>query len=344
MKKQIKSFIMIALAFGFIFFPLPYFIEGPGGAIEINSLVTGEATEILDNPESAYHLTTVGFLKATPLQMLRPLFLDYYEVIEKEEMYGTIEDPESYAEVQSYLMDNSKQTAIEAAYRTAGEEVERAYLGIHVLSVIEESHFTGKLKIGDVVTHLDGKMIEKSEDFIKSIESKAINENVTLKGVREDEEFEVTGQLIELPETGQTGIGITLVDETVIKMNPELDIDSGSIGGPSAGLMFSLYIYSLLEDAGLGEGMEIAGTGTITVTGEVGRIGGIDKKIVAADEEGIEIFFAPDDELPAEAAEDYPDFESNYAVAKRTAEAIGTDMNIVPVKTLQDAIDYLNSL
>ncbi|OHX55014.1 hypothetical protein BB776_05625 [Planococcus salinarum] len=71
--------------------------------------------------------------------------------------------------------------------------------------------------------------------------------------------------------------------------------------------------------------------------GEVGRIGGIDQKVMAADQDGMEIFFAPDDEVAS-------DSESNYDLAVETAEKIGTDMEIVPVKTLQDALDYLEQL
>lgn len=71
--------------------------------------------------------------------------------------------------------------------------------------------------------------------------------------------------------------------------------------------------------------------------GEVGRIGGIDQKVMAADKDDMDIFFAPYDGEADNA-------ESNYGLAVQTAEKIGTDMEIVPVKTLQDALDYLEGL
>jgi PDZ domain-containing protein len=73
----------------------------------------------------------------------------------------------------------------------------------------------------------------------------------------------------------------------------------------------------------------VAGTGTIAEDGTVGAIGGVQFKIVASDREKAEIFFVP---------------EANYKVAKAKAEEIGSKMKLVPVKTLDDALDYLASL
>src|SRR5699024_11578609 len=77
---------------------------------------------------------------------------------------------------------------------------------------------------------------------------------------------------------------------------PPVNIKSGDIGGPSAGLMFSLEIYNQLTEKDITKGYNIAGTGAIDSDGNVERIGSIDKKVVAADEEGVEIFFAPNEQ------------------------------------------------
>ena len=57
--------------------------------------------------------------------------------------------------------------------------------------------------------------------------------------------------------------------------------------------MFSLEIYNQLTEDDLTRGYKIAGTGTIASNGEVGEIGGIHQKVIAADKAGAEIFFAP---------------------------------------------------
>ena len=58
----------------------------------------------------------------------------------------------------------------------------------------------------------------------------------------------------------------------------------------------------------------------------------------------MEIFFAPDDEITKEMLEYNPSIQSNYEVAKQTAEDIHSNMIIVPVKTVDDALDYLKQL
>ncbi|WP_369404739.1 S16 family serine protease [Piscibacillus salipiscarius] len=64
-----------------------------------------------------------------------------------------------------------------------------------------------------------------------------------------------------------------------VTVNPEVEFDSGSIGGPSAGLMMSLEIYDQLTSEDITKGYQIAGTGEIDYEGNVSRIGGIDKKL-----------------------------------------------------------------
>jgi PDZ domain-containing protein len=78
--------------------------------------------------------------------------------------------------------------------------------------------------------------------------------------------------------------------------------------------------------------------------GTIGRIGGIDKKVASASKEGVEIFFAPDDEITAEQKAAYPELKTNYEEAVEAMKKIQSDMKIVPVKTLQDALDYLEKM
>ena len=72
-------------------------------------------------------------------------------------------------------------------------------------------------------------------------------------------------------------------------------IHAGAVGGPSAGLMFSLGIYDVLTDGNLTGGASIAGTGTIADYGAVGPIGGIRQKVVGAREAGAAWFLTPAD-------------------------------------------------
>jgi PDZ domain-containing protein len=101
-----------------------------------------------------------------------------------------------------------------------------------------------------------------------------------------------------------------------------LAIDSGDIGGPSAGLMWTLGLADLLTPGELTGGKTIAGTGTIDLEGKVGPIGGIAEKVIAAERAGATTFLVP--------VQDAPD-------ARRVADRIV----IAPVATFMDAVRYL---
>ena len=133
----------------------------------------------------------------------------------------------------------------------------------------------------------------------------------------------------------QVGLGISLDDYTRVTTDPIISINSEQIGGPSAGLMFSLEIYNQLTKGDLTKGYQIAGTGTIDEAGKVGPIGGIGQKIVAADKSGADIFFAPNENGNA---------RSNYQDALVAAKDIDTKMKIVPVDSFDQAVEYLEHL
>ena len=86
----------------------------------------------------------------------------------------------------------------------------------------------------------------------------------------------------------------------------KVNINVGDVGGPSAGMMFSLGIMDKLTPGAMTGGKSIAGTGTITPEGEVGPIGGIQQKMVGARDAGATVFLTPADNC-AEAVKAVPD-------------------------------------
>ena len=103
----------------------------------------------------------------------------------------------------------------------------------------------------------------------------------------------------------------------------------------------SLQIYDDLTHQNLLHGRKVAGTGTINAQGQVGDIGGADKKVVAASRAGASIFFVPDNPIPPVIKKAYPDLQTNYQEAKKAAKKIHTKMKIVPVRTFNQALEYL---
>lgn len=343
-KKIIKNSIWIILlvAFlGLVFMPLPYYIESPGSAVHLDELV--QVDNEADQEPGSYMLTTVAVRRATPLTYLMT-FLPFHDGYTEEELFGTTNSSEEYNNLQQFYMTSSINSAIQAAFEAADEPYDFSYKGVYIMSILGNSNFEGLLRVGDTIVALDGQAFNSSEEFIAYVQQQKTGQPVEVTFKRDGVEDTVTADLMEMEETKHPGLGISLVDNTEITTDIPVEIDASGIGGPSAGFMFALQIYTQLEGSDLRNGNEIAGTGTISADGTIGRIGGIEKKVVAADDEGATIFFAPDDEIDPVILENYPDLKSNYEEAVAAAEEIDTDMVIVPVKNIQDAIDYLNEL
>lgn len=334
----VKGIVIIVVLYLFFLQPIPYYIERPGGALELDTMIEVDG-EYAEDP-GTYMMTTVSIMQATPFTYLSH-FLPYTDVVPESALFGEIENYEQYNMLQRYYMESSIHSAVVAAFDAAEQPYDLTYNGVYVMSVTENSSFAESLQMGDVITGIDGTTFENTEAFMEYIKNQEVGQTVSIEYQRNGTDYVSEGELVQLEETGQPGIGITLVDQSTVETDPEVSVHSGEIGGPSAGLMYSLQIYSQITQSNLKDGRRIAGTGTIADDGSVGPIGGIDKKIVAADKEGAVIFFAPHNELEPELKEQYPEYETNYEIAVNTAEDIGTDMVIVPVQSLNDAIDYL---
>ncbi|MGH2391472.1 MAG: S16 family serine protease, partial [Chloroflexota bacterium] len=132
------------------------------------------------------------------------------------------------------------------------------------------------------------------------------------------------------PHGPMLGVSITqvLANQFPSKLPIDMKIDAGDIGGPSAGLMFTLGLLQRLSPTDLTKGYQIAGTGTISLDGSVGAIGGVKQKIIGAQWAHANYFFVPVD-------------GGNYDDAKKV---VGKSMTLVPVHNLNDALKFLNEL
>src|SRR5690625_1707985 len=325
--------IVVLLAYFLAAFKLPYYIYKPGGADPLNPVVEVEGGY---ESEGDMHLVTVSGGQATPIQYVWAKILSHHEVLPLEDVRpeGITEDEYMHAQLQ--MMENSQEASEVVAYEAANADITITFEGVFVVGVVEDMPADGVLKMGDRITRIDGNKMNEAEDLIAYVESKKAGDLITLDIERDDEQ--VTKDIKLKAFNGQddkVGVGIQLVTDRSVKVDPEIHFSSGNIGGPSAGLMFSLEIYDQLTEKDLTGGYQIAGTGEIDYDGNVLRIGGIDKKVIAADRAGSDIFFAPNEN----GAKD-----SNYQVAKETAEEIKTDMKIVPVDTFDDTLEYLQKL
>ncbi|WP_409253596.1 SepM family pheromone-processing serine protease [Bacillus sp. SCS-153A] len=342
-KKWIRILIfMMILIIGSSFYYLPYYVTKPGSAKDLDPMIEVEGGY---EDEGKFMLTTVRMGKANIYTYLMASIKKYEHIYPVEEIRSSDETDEEYNVRQLHLMESSKLNAIEVAFKHADKPYSFEYNGVYVLNVYPGMPAAEVLEPGDMITAIDGNRFSSSQEFIDYINKKSVGDSVMITYTRDGKEQEKEISLAEFSASeGKVGLGIGLVDDKEIITTPQVKMDTAKIGGPSAGLMFSLQLYNELVKRDITHGLEIAGTGTISSNGTVGRIGGIEQKVIAADNAGADVFFAPMDIIPDRIAKTNPDLKPNYEEALKTAEEIGTDMKIVPVKTFADALNYLDSL
>jgi PDZ domain-containing protein len=173
------------------------------------------------------------------------------------------------------------------------------------------------------VTAIDGRAIDSRNEASRAIEAARPGEPLTfhIEAAGQEQDVQMTRDrcIDEAPK--RAFVGVNMVQPFPFP----LSIESGDIGGPSAGLMWALGLYDLMTSGDLTGGRTIAGTGTIALDGTVGPIGGITDKIVAAERSGADVFLVPVDDMP---------------------ELDGTDtgdVEVVPVATFDEALEALGA-
>jgi PDZ domain-containing protein len=314
---------------------LPYYLNLPGDAYQLSPIIKVEGG---DEATGEFMMTTVGVSrgKINILTYLWSQVAPFHDLIPAEKMRSDGESDKEYYYRQLHMMDMSQNVAIAVAYEKAEKPVNYQYNGVFVMSLIEDMDAINKLEVGDRIFEVEGKPLLNSEQFIEYVGSLQSGDEVKLSIDRDGEVMNQEIIISPFPaDPSKFGVGISLVTDREIEVEPKVKIDTNTVGGPSAGLMFTLEIYNQLTTGDLTKGYKIAGTGTMNYEGIVGPIGGITHKIVAADKAGAEYFLAPNEGS---------DPQSNYQVALQTAEEIGTEMKVIPVDTLDDAIKFLESL
>ena len=163
--------------------------------------------------------------------------------------------------------------------------------------------------------------IHSQDEAAEALDDAPVHEPITFEVIAGGETNTVTVTRAQCAGSERPLVGVNLIDRFPF----DVDISSGDVGGPSAGLMWALGLYDLLTPGDLTAGRTIAGTGTIDMRGNVGPIGGIIDKVVGAERAGAEIFLVPADNMAE-------------------LEGVDTgDMRLISVAKLQDALDALQA-
>jgi PDZ domain-containing protein len=236
--------------------------------------------------------------------------------------------PQEQAREGFQMLDQSAATAVGVGLQLAGYPATISGTGAQVVSIIAESHANGLLHPGDVITALSGQPVRTSADLIALVKAQQPGATVELRVNQDRAETSLSIPLLPPSSPGgapRLGIAIQTAGFDVQTPFPVTITPQKIVGGPSAGLMFTLTVYNALSKEDLTGGRKIAGTGTINPDGSVGPIGGVAQKVAAAEAAGATVFLSP---------------AENYADALSAASTI----RIVKISTAQEAIDFLKSL
>ncbi|MDR7251334.1 PDZ domain-containing protein [Nocardioides sp. BE266] len=280
------------------FVPLPYVTYYPGPTVDILAEADG-AERVSVTGHQAYYddgqlrMTTVYVSQpeddVTLPELLRAYFDPDAAVWPRSSIYAPDETDESSDQQSAVAMVSSQDTAVAAALTELGEKVDPV---VEVQGVTPSLPADGKLKVRDVILEVGGTKITQGQDVIDAVDAADVGEPLAFV-VRRDGK-KVTVEVTPREVDGDKRIGITPGVGYDFPFQVSVNI-SENIGGPSAGLMMSLAIFDTLTPGSMTGGAEIAGTGTITPSGDVGPIGGIQQKIAAARDAGAELFFVPAD-------------------------------------------------
>lgn len=331
--------VAVAAILAFFMLPLPRYIEGPGEADDLKAFVTMPHHQ--DKQKGKFMITSVTVAQARPVSYLYAKLKSYYSIEPASSVTGGASNA-TYDKVQDFYMQSAINESIYTAYKAAKRPVTRKYLGIYVLSVAANSPFKGHLAVGDTVTKVNGHHFNSMTGYQHYIQRQKVHQKLTVTYRHQGKTKKTTAKLMKL-STGKAGIGITLTDNVKVQAKPKVTVDPGNIGGPSGGLMFSLQIYQQLTGENLRHGRKIAGTGTVDSHGNVGEIGGIDKKVIAAKRAGATIFFAPYVKPTKTVLKYEENHQTNYQLAKKTAKKNASNMKVVPVRSFKDALHYLQT-
>jgi PDZ domain-containing protein len=312
--------------------PMPYVVMSPG--VTENTLGKFDGKDVISIEGHKTYATT-GQLDLTTVSVTSP---DYEPrlgdvlqawwahdeiILPRESVYPAGQTPEESDEQNQTDMVDSQSAAVAVGLGQAGIDA----IEVSVAETPQTGPSKGKLVKGDIILTVDGTEVTSSDQSVKLIQEVPPGDEVTLGIERDGKPQDVTITTEPSPDDpskSRIGVTITTVVDPPFKVNIDLGQD---IGGPSAGLMFSLGIYDKITPGELTGGKHVAGTGTLDISGRVGPIGGIQQKIAGAARSGATIFLVPADNCAEAGGSSYKD-----------------DVDLVKVSTMDDAVDALNAL
>lgn len=304
---------------------LPYYAYSSGPVRDALNVISVEDEELASYPPSGELLMlTVSLQKVNIYEAVQAELDPAVDLVRVEAIRQPDETDEEFRNRGLQAMDSSIINAITVAFRQLDIPLEIDSDGVLVIDRLPDTPSAQVLQNGDVITSLEGKSITALEQLQEVTFQRSPGDQVELTIDRNGTEQQVVVELVANPEDSsraQFGIMAGLHNPTY-----PIDVNSEVIGGPSAGLMYTLAIIDTLEPGDLTGGRIVAGTGTVSPDGTVGPIGGVRQKAVAAELAGAEYMLVPVDNLA----------EAHTAPIE--------DLQLIAVNSVQEALAFLDTI
>ncbi len=320
---------LVALAF---LLPVPYVVFSPGPTADVldpdEDIIAVEGAPTFPT-DGQLDLTTISVTPAGARMDLVTALVAWFDpdqaVLPRESVYPDDVSTEEVREANAALFTASQDRAVSAALLYLDYEP----IAARVVELVPDAPAEGVLEPADLILEVAGVPTPSADDVSTQVSRTVPGDEVEMLIERDGRE-----RVVEVPteaapdpaapeDSEQERAVVGVLVETAFPVDVTIDVTK-DIGGSSAGLIFSLAVVDTLTEGSLLEGRHVAGTGEISPDGEVGPIGGIQQKIVAARDEGATVFLAPPQNCSAVLGAD------------------PGDMAVVPAATLQDAIDVLD--
>jgi PDZ domain-containing protein len=292
------TFVAIALAAVLTFVGLPYVVMSPGPATNILGKVDGKPLLSVDGaptyPTSGtLDFTTVSVdggpgVRVTVYDLAQAWLSGSQEILPEEQVFPPQQSEKDAQEEGAAEMAGSQSVATATALRAIGRTVPEMVV---IAGVPDDSPSKGVFEADDVLVSVDGDLASSSDTVRAAVQRHQPGDSFPVVVRRDGKEQTVTAKTGEVDGRTVMGVGLRLDYDLPV----DVTLRTGNVGGPSAGLMFSLAIYDALTPGELTGGKNIAGTGTMDDKGTVGPIGGIRQKLIGARRAGADYFLAPAD-------------------------------------------------
>ena len=322
LKANYKFYLILLAVFFICIIELPFYIEAPGGLIDVNRRIEVETAKEI---EGSFNLPYVLEFRATLPTLIFGHLNRNATVHRKREHIPENETIEDIHFRDKLLLEEASDNAIIASFNRANRYVTITNRKVYVIFVDINSNTD--LKIGDQILKINDKYISSKEDVYSVLREYQVGDEISFLVYNEGEK---TRKAIMYEDNDRAIVGIALGETKEIDTNEDVKFSfPRSESGPSGGLIIALAIYNHLIEQDITNGLKIVGTGSIDENGNIGTVGGIEHKIRTAARRKADLFLIPSGE--------------NYETARRIINENNFNLKLVSVDTIDKAIEYLLS-